>query len=80
MNITVFTKANCPDCESAKRNLTALGLPFSTVDADKEGTMEAFKAMWPDVRQMPQVFIDGQRVGGLRQLQVYLANRGIIRE
>lgn len=78
MNITVFTKANCPDCESAKRNLTALGLPFSTVDAEKPGTVEALIAMWPEARQMPQIFIDGQRVGGLANLKQYLIEKGLL--
>ena len=72
MNVTVYTKNNCINCVSAKHLLRSKGIPFAEVDAEKGNTMEALMALYPDVRQMPQIFIDGQRVGGLEGLQAAL--------
>lgn len=76
MNITIYTKSSCPNCVSAKQLLQAKGLAYAEVDAEKGNTMEALLALWPDARQMPQIFIDGQRVGGLAGLQAALAQVG----
>jgi glutaredoxin 3 len=78
MNITIYSKSNCPNCETAKSNLKKLGLPFAEVDAEKPGTVEALIAMWPEARQMPQIFIDGQRIGGLAGLKKYLIDKGLL--
>ena len=32
MNITLYTKANCPQCTATKRQLDKRGLPYTTVD------------------------------------------------
>lgn len=72
MNITVYTKSNCPNCVTAKNLLKSRGLKFAEVDAEKGNTLEALVALYPDARQMPQIFIDGQRVGGLVGLQAAL--------
>ncbi len=78
MNITIYSKSNCPNCDMAKHNLKTLGIPFAEVDAEKPGTIEALIAMWPDARQMPQIFIDGQRIGGLAGLKKYLIDKGLL--
>jgi glutaredoxin 3 len=73
MNITVYTKSNCPNCVTAKQLLKSKGLVFAEVDVEKGNTLEALIALHPEVRQMPVVFINGQRVGGLLGLQSALA-------
>lgn len=76
MTITVYTKDHCPNCVSAKQLLTAKGLTYVAVEI---GTPEGqrFLAQWPGVRQMPQIFIEGQRVGGLAGLQAALKQMGL---
>ena len=73
MNITVYTKSNCPNCVTAKQLLKSKGLVFAEVDVEKGNTLEALIALHPEVRQMPVIFINGQRVGGLLGLQSALA-------
>jgi glutaredoxin 3 len=36
------------------------------------GVRQAFEFAYPDLRQMPQIFINDQRVGGLAGLQAAL--------
>ena len=73
MKIVVYTKANCPNCVSAKQLLQAKGLKYLEVDVEKiPATMELLRRNFPEVRQMPQIFINDARIGGLAGLQAYL--------
>lgn len=78
MNITIYTKSNCPNCVSAKQLLKSKGLEYQEFSFDNDPMREAeFHAAYPDVRQMPQIFIGGQRVGGLAGLQAALKQLGL---
>ena len=72
MNIFIYTKSKCPNCVAAKQLLKSKGLRFIENDMDKESVRQAFNFAYPDVKQMPQIFIDDQRVGGLTGLQAAL--------
>ena len=78
MNITIYTKSNCPNCSTAKQLLKSKGLAFEEVKTDmNEATRWAFFSEYPDVRQMPFIIINGQRVGGLAGLQAALKQVGL---
>lgn len=72
MKVIVYTKSACPNCVSAKNLLKSKNLDYKEICLDNEAERAAFNVMFPDVRQMPQIFIDGQRVGGLAGLQAAL--------
>lgn len=75
--IVVYSKSACPQCESAKSLLKSRNLAYDEVKIDDEAERLAFYAKCgPSVRQMPQVFVDDQRVGGLAGLQAALAQLG----
>jgi glutaredoxin 3 len=78
MNITIYTKDNCPNCMTAKQLLHSKGLRYAewNVEFDPEN-MHKLLAAYPEARQMPQIFIDGQRVGGLAGLQAALKQVGL---
>lgn len=44
---------------------------------DTESVRQAFHFAYPDVKQMPQIFINDQRVGGLAGLQQALKDLGL---
>jgi glutaredoxin 3 len=77
VKIVVYTKSNCPNCVSAKALLKSKGLEFKEICLDDEAERVAFTVVFPDARQMPQIFIDGQRVGGLAGLQTALKQVGV---
>ena len=77
MNIVVYTKANCPNCVAAKNLLKSKNLNYVERDMDDPGEYMAFSMLFPDVRQMPQIFINQQRVGGLAGLQAALKQVGL---
>lgn len=77
MNIVIYSKANCPACTTAKALLDSKGIDYDMIDADFELYMKDLLRRYPDARQMPQIFIDGQRVGGLAGLQAALKQVGL---
>ena len=76
MNITIYTKSNCPNCTTAKQLLNSKGLEYEEQELTPE-RMKYFLMDYPEARQMPQIFIDGQRVGGLAGLQAALKQVGL---
>lgn len=69
MNIIVYSKSNCPNCTTAKALLDIKGLDFIERSIEDQEWRDVFTRQYPDIRQMPQIFINGQRVGGLAGLQ-----------
>lgn len=72
MNIFIYTKSGCPNCVAAKQLLKSKGLRFIENNMEDSGVRQAFEFAYPDLRQMPQIFINDQRVGGLAGLQAAL--------
>ena len=77
LNIFVYTKARCPNCVAAKQLLKSKRLKFIENDMDTETVRQAFNFAYPDVKQLPQIFIEDQRVGGLAGLQQALKDLGL---
>jgi glutaredoxin 3 len=77
MNIFIYTKSKCPNCVAAKQLLKSKGLKFIENDMDTESVKQAFYFAYPDVKQLPQIFINDQRVGGLAGLQQALKDLGL---
>jgi glutaredoxin 3 len=72
LDIFIYTKSACPNCVTAKQLLKANNLRYVECDMDDPEVAFAFTFAHPDIRQMPQVFINDQRVGGLAGLQAAL--------
>jgi len=77
MKIVIYSKNNCVYCTKAKNLVKNLGLDY------EEKTMESFDSvdkMLEDigkpVRQMPQIKIDEELIGGYNQLVEYFEKQG----
>lgn len=79
LNITMYTKANCPNCTTAKLVLDSVGLKYADVDVEVGDRLANLLKEFPDARQMPQIFIGDQRVGGLAGLKVALDQIGVLK-
>ena len=77
MNINIYTKSNCPNCTAAKQLLASKGLDYLEIDVELGSRWQNLMKEFPDARQMPQVFINDQRVGGLAGLQAALKQLGL---
>jgi len=78
MNITIYSKSNCPNCTTAKRFLDDKGIGYEERSMDNPDEWQRFIATHQGIRQMPQCFISGQRVGGLAGLQQALKELGLL--
>ena len=72
INVTIYTKSGCPNCVTAKNLLKTLNLEYKEIDIETGDRFANFVAHYPEARQMPQIFIGDQRVGGLAGLQAAL--------
>ena len=77
INITMYTKENCPNCMTAKLVLDSVGLKYAEVDVEVGDRLANLLKEFPDARQMPQIFVNDQRVGGLAGLKVALDKLGV---
>ncbi len=77
MNIIIYTKNNCPNCFAAKQILTHKNIDYLEIDVELGSRWQNLVNEFPDARQMPQIFINDQRVGGLAGLQAALQKLGI---
>jgi glutaredoxin 3 len=77
MNVTIYSKSGCPNCVTAKNLLQSLNIEYKEIDIETGNRFANFVANYPDAKQMPQIFINDQRVGGLAGLQAALKKLGM---
>jgi len=71
-NVVVFTKAGCGHCARAKKALDGAGVGYREIEISSVGGSDALSAV-SGARTVPQVFIDGVRIGGADDLERHLA-------
>lgn len=63
--VEIYTKAFCPYCTRAKQLLTNKGAAFEEYDISMGGAKRAeMLQRAPGRTTVPQIFIDGQHIGG----------------
>lgn len=72
--VVVFTKNGCPHCARAKKALADAELPFHEIEVSRVGGADAVLAV-SGATTVPQVFIDGRRIGGADELEQHLASK-----
>lgn len=72
LDITVFSRAGCPHCVRAKGLLRDAGLEFEALELNHEYTDRTLRAV-ASATTLPQVFINGEHIGGADDLQKWLA-------
>ena len=77
MKIVIYSKNNCVYCTKAKNLVKNLGLDY------EEKMMESFESVdkmlediGKQVRQMPQIKIDDELIGGYNQLVEFFEKQG----
>ena len=70
MRTLVYGKANCPFCAAAKDELSIRGIHYDYVDLDEIGKTAA-EVTGRKVKTVPQIYIEGQYIGGYDELMAY---------
>jgi glutaredoxin 3 len=72
MKAIVWSKYHCPYCDQAKALLTQRGIQFEEKKIGNGYTREELLEAVPTARSVPQIFIDGELVGGFTELKARL--------
>lgn len=72
MNVLIWSKYDCSQCEQAKNLLKSRGIGFEERKLGDGWTKEDLLEAVPTARSVPQIFIDENHVGGFTDLKKYL--------
>ena len=72
MKAIVWSKDHCPYCVQAKTLLSQKGIEFEERKIGDGWTKEQLLEAAPDARTVPQIFLDGELVGGFTELRAKL--------
>jgi glutaredoxin-like protein len=74
LNVTVMTRNGCPFCAKAKEALKNAGIAYEELLLNRDYTEMSLRAV-ANATSVPQVFIDGQLIGGSDKLEEWLKAR-----
>lgn len=69
MRAIVWSKDHCPYCVQAKTLLTQKGIEFEERKIGADWTKEQLLEAVPNAMSVPQIFLDGELVGGFTELR-----------
>ena len=72
MTAIVWSKYNCPYCDQAKALLTQRGIKYEERKIGDGYIREELLEAVPNARTVPQIFLDGNLIGGFTELKKHL--------
>ena len=69
MKAILWSKYDCPYCDQAKALLKSKGIQFEEKKIGDGYTKEELLEAVPTARSVPQIFLDGELVGGFTELR-----------
>jgi glutaredoxin-like protein len=72
-DVTIFTREGCEYCVRAKGMLRDAGLDYEELVLNRDYTEATIRAV-TGKSTVPQVFINGEYIGGSEDLERYMAN------
>jgi len=69
MKAILWSKYHCPYCDQAKALLTQKGIEFEERKIGDGFTREELLEAVPTARTVPQIFLDGELIGGFNELR-----------
>lgn len=73
LDVTVFSRSGCVHCARAKGLLRDAAIEFEALELNKHYTDRTLRAI-TSAKTLPQVFINGERIGGADELQKWLTS------
>jgi glutaredoxin-like protein len=72
LDVTVFSRKGCPHCRRAKSLLNEAGIEFEALELNRDYSDRTLRAVSRGTT-FPQVFINGDNIGGADDLETWLA-------
>jgi len=73
MEVILYSKPACGYCVMAKNLLQSKGIEYEERYLDNPTAIKEFIAEHPTKRTMPQIWMDGEHVGGYKELKSKLS-------
>jgi glutaredoxin len=74
--IEIYGKPMCPFCDKAKSLCETRGFKYTYKSLGTDYTREELMEQFPNARTVPQIVINGQKIGGYDQFTQYLDDTG----
>ncbi|AHF02844.1 glutathione amide-dependent peroxidase [Marichromatium purpuratum 984] len=74
LDVSVFTRDGCPFCVKAKEALRNAGIDFEELVLNEDYTEQTLRAV-ADARTVPQVFVNGELIGGSEAVEAWIKER-----
>ena len=74
--ITIYGKPMCPFCDRAKTLCEQRGFNFEYKTLDVDYTKEDLLETFPGARSVPQIVVNGLKVGGFNDFTKYIEETG----
>ena len=76
IDVTLFARSGCPYCAKAKGLLRDAGIEFEALQLNRDYSDRSLRAV-AGATTFPQVFINGEQIGGADELEQWLAERNL---
>ena len=77
MKVEIYTKDNCVWCTRAKNLMSDFNISYLEHDlSDEDERKEFYKEVGENVSTVPQVYINGNRIGGYKELSKWVDLNG----
>ena len=76
LDVTVLSRGGCPHCARAKGLLRDAGIDFEALELNKQYTDRTLRAV-ADATSLPQIFVNGEKIGGADDLEAWLKSQDI---
>ena len=74
LDVTVFSRPGCPHCARAKGLLNEANIEFEALELNRDFSDRTLRAV-SAAKTVPQVFVNGQLIGGAEDLENWLNER-----
>lgn len=74
--IEIYGKPQCPYCEQAKQLCENMQLDYVYKSMGTDFTREELLETFPNARTVPQIIINGTKIGGYNELTKYIEETG----
>lgn len=75
---TIYSKADCIQCVTAKSLLESKGIPYRVLMLDEDYTLDTLRAMENIPRSFPVVVKDGTVIGSLNELKIDISSNVLL--
>ena len=71
-NIVIYTQDMCGYCDAAKEEFESREWDYTTHNIKHADNYDNLKELLPNVKTVPQIWIDGKHIGGYDELKEWL--------